>query len=138
MDPISLTTGVLALIGTCVTVSTAIKSFIERTKSTKALLLQLLNRVEHVRIHLANLRSLSGRLVGPHARGVLIPFDQGSCEATLRKLESLVQKIVDDGKAGKLKVALAWMQEKSVAQDLVEELSAHERSIMTAMSAVAA
>jgi hypothetical protein len=138
MDPISLTTGVLALIGTCVTVGTSIRAFIERTKSTKALLIQLLTRVEHMRVHLANLRSLTGRLVGPETRGVLIPFDHDSCEATLRKLQSLIEKIVDAGNAGKLKVAISWLQEKSVAQDLVEELAAHERSIMTAMSAVAA
>lgn len=137
MDPISLTTAALALIGVCVTVGTTIKNFIERTKTTKTLLLRLLNRLEHVRIHLANLRSLTARLVGSGSHGVVIPFTQGSCETTLRKLERLVGKIVNSD-AGKLKMALAWMQEKHAAEELVVELEGCERGIMTAMAAVAA
>lgn len=138
MDPLSITTGVLALIGTCVTIGTTIKTFIEKTKSTKPLLLQLLNRIEHIRIHLANLRSLSARLVGPQARDIVIPFDYAACEGTLKRLEVLVNKIVDAGNAGKVKVAISWLMDKSIAEDLLQALESDERSIMIAMSSVAA
>lgn len=105
---------------------------------SKPILIKLLDRVEHVRLYLAQLRSIAARLTDPEHKAILVPFDRDACEITMAKLKALVNKIGRAGDAGTIKVTVLSMQNRRVAEDLVKELEHHQSNISHALLALAA
>ena len=138
MDPLSITTATIGFIGLCAGLVKTIRAFIEQTKSTKAMLIQLVDRIEHMRMYLANLRSLTGQMTDPAQRKMVIPFDRDSCNITIRKLQALVQRIAQAGEAGKIKATITWLQEEKEVEKLTDELLEEERKITTVLMFIAA
>ena len=138
MDPFSVATGAVALMGICASVAHGIKMFIEKAKTSKSTLIKLLEKIEHVRLYLAQLRSIAARLTDPEHKSILVPFDQDACEKTMSKLRALVNKICGAADTGTIKVTIAWTQNKSVAEDLVIELEAQQTHMSHALLALTA
>ena len=137
MDPFSITTGVAALIGLCVGVVQTIKSFIEKTKSTKDVLVRLLNRTERVRLYLEHLRSLSSKLTSSSHRSIALPFKQEECKATMRNLFGLIRTMVDASTKGKLQAAMALLREQKQIDNLTHQLTDHEQNIFSVLMLIA-
>jgi hypothetical protein len=138
MDPFSIATGALALMGVCASVAHAIKTFIEASKMSKPILIKLLQKVEQCRNYLAQLRSISARLTDLEHQAILVPFDHQGCEITMNKLKSLVDEIGAAGDAGSIKLTISWLQNRKVAELLVSELDEHQANISQALLALAA
>ena len=139
MDPFSITVGTLALMGVCASVAHGLRIFIEKAKTSKAILITLLRKVERTRLYLGQLRSIAARLTDPSHRQLLVPFDQKGCKATMKRLKDLVKEIGGAaGDAGAIKTTIGLIQKKRVAEMLVKELEDHQENISQSLLALAA
>lgn len=125
--------------GACASIAHGIRKFIEKVKTSKAILITLLRKVEHVRLYLGQLRSIAARFTDSSHRKMLIPFDQEGCEATMEKLKEVVAKIGGAaGDDGAIKRTIVWIQNKKLAESLVKELEDHQVNISNSLLVLAA
>jgi hypothetical protein len=106
------------------------RSFIEKTKNAKPVLLQLIARLQHARIYLANLRRITAQMTDPSQRNISIPFDYDECEATVHQLRAVVNKLGEAATAGELTWAMAWRQEQKTADKLMKQMLEQETHIV--------
>ncbi|KAF2153593.1 hypothetical protein K461DRAFT_293846 [Myriangium duriaei CBS 260.36] len=138
MDPISAVVSAQEIAGLCATIVKKIKSFIEAVKGAKQALIDMLDRMERMRLLVNEFKSLAQRLKNSSDQNINLAFNDSECMMTLRRVQSLVDKVTEEAHVHDYWMQIKWVRHKEEAGGLLTRLASHERDLGTVLQFIAA
>ncbi|RMY56210.1 hypothetical protein D0863_13057 [Hortaea werneckii] len=121
----------------CVAAARELQKLTETMKTTNNTLLNLLSRIERMRLYLDLLRGLTHQLIYPQEQSMMLAFNESSYKTTLKELHDLILDVAARTQHGVL-LRIYWVTQRAKAEKYLSELEQHEREMLLMLTLVSA
>lgn len=137
MDPLSLTLAATALITTLAQAVGLTMTVVERLKSRRKILLELVSETERVRLYCQMMESLSRQLANAEQRGIALAFDKSACEVAARAVLDFARELSAPGVLGSIMNNLKSLNINDRAEALMVSLRRSQDNLQTVLQLIA-
>ncbi|KAI7475245.1 hypothetical protein KC351_g10211 [Hortaea werneckii] len=121
----------------CVAAARELQKLTETMRTTNNTLLNLLSRIERIRLYLDSLRGLTHQLIYPQERSMMLAFNESSYKTTLKELHDLILDVAARTQHGVL-LRIYWVAQRAKAEKYLSELEQHEQEMLLMLSLISA